>query len=372
MKIVFIIDSLMRHGTQRFLTYLARGLADLGYTQRVIVLNKAFDADIEEALFSAGCSVTYIGKFMFFLGGAGWWRLVAILRRSRPDVVMTMLDFADTLGRPAARLAGCPVLVSSIQVRNLTKPLWRRWFDRKTGSWADKIVFNTSEIVSYARETEGIRNDQVIVIPNGVEDSLARSGALRNPRRDELKLRTETVLLGTVGRLYRQKNLSLLLRSAARLSSAQPWKILVIGDGPERPRLVRLARELALSERIIWLGSREEVGSWLAAMDIFVHTADFEGMPNAVMEAMAMALPVVASNVDGNRELIRNGVSGYLVTPGDPCAFTEQIQQLMDNPDHAREVGKKAHQEVLERFSMPRMVRAYDQLFVSLGHAQSA
>jgi glycosyltransferase involved in cell wall biosynthesis len=362
----------MRHGTQRFLTYLARGLADLGYTQRVIVLNKAFDADIEEALFSAGCSITYIGKFMFLLGGAGWWRLVAILRRSRPDVVMTMLDFADTLGRPAARLAGCPVLVSSIQVRNLTKPWWRRWFDRKTGSWADKIVFNTSEIVSYARETEGVRNDQVIVIPNGVEDSLARSGALRNPRRDELRLRTETVLLGTVGRLYRQKNLSLLLRSAARLSSARPWKILVVGDGPERPRLVGLARELALSERIIWLGSREEVGSWLAAMDIFVHTADFEGMPNAVMEAMAMALPVVASNVDGNRELIRNGVSGYLVTPGDPCAFTEQIQQLMDNPDRAREVGKKAHQEVLERFSMPRMVRAYDQLFVSLGHAQSA
>jgi glycosyltransferase involved in cell wall biosynthesis len=125
-------------------------------------------------------------------------------------------------------------------------------------------------------------------------------------------------------------------------------------------------------ERIIWLGSREDVGGWLAAMDIFVHTADFEGMPNAVMEAMAMALPVVASNVDGNRELIRNEVSGYLVNPGNVCAFTEQIQQLMDNPDRAHEVGQKAHQEVLERFNMPRMVRAYDQLFVSLGHAQSA
>ena len=146
----------------------------------------------------------------------------------------------------------------------------------------------------------------------------------------------------------------------------------MVGDGPERPQLVALARELALSERLIWLGSRQDVGGWLAAMDIFVHTADFEGMPNAVMEAMAMALPVVASNVDGNRELIRNGVSGYLVTPGDTRAFTQQIQQLMDNPDRAREVGKKAHQEVLERFSMARMVRAYDQLFVSLGHSQRA
>jgi glycosyltransferase involved in cell wall biosynthesis len=362
----------MRHGTQRFLTYLARGLSDLGYTQRVIVLNKAFDPEFEEALSSVGCGITYIGKFMFLLGGAGWWRLVALLRRSRPDVVMTMLDFADTLGRPAARLAGCPVLVSSIQVRNLTKPLWRRWIDRKTGSWAAKIVFNTNEIVNYARETEGVREDQVVVIPNGVEDLLAQSGALRNPRRNELRIGTETVLLGMVGRLYRQKNVPLLLRSAARLSTARPWKILVVGDGPERQRLVTLARELALSERIIWLGSREDVGGWLAAMDIFVHTADFEGMPNAVMEAMAMALPVVASNVDGNRELIRNEVSGYLVTPGNVCAFTEQIQQLMDNPDRAHEVGQKAHQEVLERFNMPRMVRAYDQLFVSLGHAQSA
>jgi len=250
--------------------------------------------------------------------------------------------------------------------------LWRRWLDRKTGSWADKIVFNTSQIVNYARETEGVREDQVMVIPNGVEDLLARNGGLRNARRNELRIGTETVLLGTVARLYRQKNLPLLLRSAAQLSSARPWKILVVGDGPEHPRLVALARELALSERLIWLGSREDVGGWLAAMDIFIHTADFEGMPNAVMEAMAMALPVVASNVDGNRELISNGVSGYLVPPGDACAFTEQIQQLMDNPDRAREVGEKAHQEVLERFSMSRMVRAYDQLFVSLGHAQSA
>ena len=372
MKIVFIIDSLRRHGAQRFLTYLAHGLSDLGYTQRVIVLNKAFDPDIEEALSLAGCSVTYIGKFIFLLAGAGWWRLVAILKRCRPEVVMTILDFADTLGRPAARLARCPVLVSSIQVRNLTKPGWRRWFDRKTVSWADKIIFNTSEVVDYARETEGVREDQIVVIPNGVEDLLTRSGALRKTRRDELRIGTQTALLGTVARLYRQKNLPLFLRSAAKLSSARPWKILVVGEGPERPRLVALARDLGLSERVIWLGSRADVGGWLAAMDIFVHTADFEGMPNAIMEAMAMALPVVASNVDGNRELISHGVSGYLVSAGDACAFAEQIQQLMDNPDCAREIGKKAHHDVLERFSMLRMVRAYDQLFVSLGHARSA
>jgi len=113
MNFVFIIDSLAT-GTARnvFLTYLAGGLSNLGHVQRVIVLNKARDSDIEEALFSARCAVTYIGKFALLLGGAGWWRLVAILKRTRPDVVMTILDFADTLGRPAARLAGCRRLLT--------------------------------------------------------------------------------------------------------------------------------------------------------------------------------------------------------------------------------------------------------------------
>jgi hypothetical protein len=122
-KVVFIIDSLRRHGAQRFVTYLVRGLSKLGHVQEVIVLNRARDSDIEEALFSARCAVTYIGKFALLLGGAGWWRLVAILKRTRPDVVMTILDFADTLGRPAARLAGCRRLVSSIRCAILLSPL---------------------------------------------------------------------------------------------------------------------------------------------------------------------------------------------------------------------------------------------------------
>lgn len=157
MKIVFIIDSLRRHGAQRFLTHLARGLSNLGYAQWVIVLNNARDTDMEEALSSAKCTITYIGKPALLLGGAGWWRLVWLLKRIRPDVVMTILDFADTLGRPAARLAGCRSLVTSIQARNLVKPAWRCWLDQKTVQWADKVVFNSGQIVSHAREKEDSR-----------------------------------------------------------------------------------------------------------------------------------------------------------------------------------------------------------------------
>lgn len=366
MKIVFIIDSLQRYGTQRFLVQLARGLHDLNYKQNVIALNKASAPDVEQALSGAGCAITQIGKGALLLGGLGWWRMVAILKRTKPDVVMTMLDFADTLGRPAARLAGCRVLLSSIRARNLAKPGWQRWIDRKTVAWAEKVIFNSESVVSYARQKESVSQEQVIVIPNGVADLLALNGSLRASYRQKLGLSPETVLLGSVNRLHPQKNLPLLLRAAAMLTTSHPWKIVVIGDGAERSRLRSVARDVGVADRVIWLGARDDVEGWLSAIDLFVHTANFEGMPNAVMEAMAMGLPVVASAVDGVSELIRDNVSGYLVPPGAADLFARRITAIIEDRQSAVRLGAEAHRDVLERFSTARMIAGYHQLFLSL------
>jgi glycosyltransferase involved in cell wall biosynthesis len=371
-KIVFIIDSLRRNGTQRFLTHLACGLHDLGYTQRVIVLNDASDQEIEESLSRARCVITFIGKRNLLLAGVGWWRLVGMLRSIKPDVVVTLLDFADTLGRPAARLAGTRVLVTSLRARNLAKPLWRRWLDRKTVAWADKVIFNSQEVVPYAREKEGVREEQVVVIPNGVDDLRARSGVLRKDYRQKLDLAPATLLIGWVGRLTPQKNFPVFLHACAGLSTTRPWRILIVGDGPERGRMQTLADDVELADRLIWLGSRADVEGWLAAMDVFVHTADFEGMPNAVMEAMAMGLPVVVSDVDGNRELIRDEFNGYLLPPGDVIGFAKRIDQVIDHPDLAKRMGEQAHRDVLEQFGMSRMIQSYHSLFLSLTETESA
>ena len=365
-NIVVIIDSLQRHGAQRFLTQLVRGLQERGYTQTVITLNDVGADDVEESLVKANCKVIRIGRRAFLLGGFGWWQLIRILRRLHPDVVMTMLDFADTLGRPAARVAGCPAVVTSIRARNLAKPAWQRWLDRKTIPWARKVVFNSEQIVAYGRATEGVRPEQVVVIPNGVEDLRARATGLRREYRRQLGIPDETVLLGAVGRLHRQKNTDLLLQSVAKVGEGDNWKMVVLGDGPERKNLVRLAATLGLEDRVIWLGERADVDGWYAAMDIFVHSARFEGMPNAVMEAMASGLAVVASNVDGTKDLIDNGRTGYLVDPGDLDSFVARISQLLSDPRERGTMGEEAHDEMLKRFSVHRMVLSYDQLFRSL------
>ena len=365
MKIVFIIDSLRRHGAQRHLLYLVRGLSDLGYEQRVVKLNRTPDADVEQAIVSAGCSVEGIGKWQIACL-IGFWRLVRILKTAKPDLVMTMLDFADTLGRPAARLAGCNVIVTAIQGRNRDRPLWRRWLNRRTIRWAKRVVFNSHEIVSYRCECDGVTDQQVVVIPNGVEDISNRGLALRDACRNQLGITKETVLFGAMGRLARQKNYELLIQISAKLPADRKWKVLILGDGPERKRLLALAERLQLGDRLIWLGARADIEGWLAAMDIFVHTADYEGMPNAVMEAMVMGLPVVASNVDGTREIVRDGVTGYLMPAGDAERFVERLRALLDDATDRTLIGRQAHQDILARFSLERMIGDYHRLFQSL------
>lgn len=370
MKVTYIIDSLRRHGTQRFLIHLTRGLAELGYRQQIIELSGAADRDIEEALVTAGAGVVHIGKHSFLWAGAGWFRLVRVLRQSKPDVVITFLPVADTLGRPAARLAGVPTLLSSIRARDLAKPRWQRLWDRRTVHWARKIIFNSRYVVEYAKKEEGIRDEQVVVIPNGVADLRARALQHRETSRRDLGLDPGTIVLGSVGRLQPQKNQTLLLRACAELPVANPvWRLLIVGDGPDKAKLQAIASELGLKARVLWLGAQPEVERLLAAMDLFVHTADFEGMPNALMEAMAMGLPVIASQIDGARELIHDGLDGYLVPPGDAAMFSDRIRTVMNDPDLARRLGENAHASVLAAFGLPQMVHAYHTLLQSLAGA---
>jgi len=367
LKVTYIIDSLRRHGTQRFLVHLTRGLRQLGYQQHVIELSGGVDPDVEEALIKAGAEVSHIGKTSLLLAGVGWFRLVAILGRSKPDVVITFLPVADTLGRPAARLAGIPVLLSSIRARDLAKPRWQRIWDRRTVHWARKVIFNSAHVVDYGKKEEGIRDEQVVVIPNGVEDLQAMALPYRETTRAKLGLDSDTIVLGAVGRLQAQKNQALLLRACAGVRAAsRSWKLLVVGDGPDKTKLQHLASELGLGSQVMWLGARADVERLLAAMDVFVHTADFEGMPNALMEAMAMGLPVIASEVDGARELIRDGTDGYLVPPGDARTFSDRIAAVIDDPDLARRFGENAHRSILGSFGLPKMVQAYDVLLKEL------
>lgn len=357
--VTYLIDNLLRAGTQTALGYLVEGLAPRGYRQEVFCLNDRFDPGVVAALQAAGAEVAVLGKGELLTGfGAG--RIYASLRRS--DVLQTFLPASDVIGRTLGRLARVPLIVTSIRARNVDKKAWQLWLDRRTMRWAHLVVFNAGSVAAYSIANEGVRPEQVVVIPNGVRVSEV-------PGRSREALRgivpPDAPVIGTVGRLRPQKGHADLIDAFAQILSRTGAHLLLIGDGELRGALERQVREAGLERRVHFLGPRADLPDFYAAMDVYAQTSLFEGMPNAVMEAMAAGLPVVATDVDGTRELIRDGETGWLVPPGDPAALAVRLLALLENPDLAARAGGAAKDYLRSAFTVERMVEQFDAVYRS-------
>ncbi len=172
-------------------------------------------------------------------------------------------------------------------------------------------------------------------------------------------------VLGSVARLSAVKNHALLLRAAAQ-ALPEDGRLLLVGDGPERARLVALARELGLSDRALFVGGRHGVPQILAALDAFALCSIAEGLPLAVLEAMAAGLPVVATAVGGVPTALTHGYTGFLVPSGDAEALAARLTALRDNPALAAQMGRYGRKVTLQRYSAARMVERYMDLYALL------
>ena len=362
MRIVHILDNLERGGAQTVLRSLVAGLARRGHEQHMVALNEKHDADVVAAMNAAGATVEIVGRPQLY-AGVGFWRLTRRLRHLAPDWVHTLLPWGDLIGRACARQAGLTRIASTVTARYADKPRWQLALDRATISWAQHVVFQSAEIIPFSMNHEGVRPDQARCIPNGVEwDDADRSAAAAALRR-QFAPRARRVL-GMVARLHPQKAHADLLRAYQAVRTDFPDSVLwLVGDGPERGRLEALARRLDLSPHVLFAGDRADALDWVAALDLFVHPTWFEGLPLAVLEAMAAACPVVASAVDGLKGLIEPGVHGWLTPPGDVPALAAALKDALDSPDRAARLARAGAARVRAEFGADRMVRAYAALF---------
>ncbi len=293
-------------------------------------------------------------------------RLVRLLRAVRPAIVHSR-NWAAFDAIPAARVAGVGVIVHGEHGREATDPEGRSGRRNRVRRMLHPLV---SQFVTVSRDLERwliedvrLPAKKVTAIANGVD--LTRFGHLdRREARRSLGLPDGSLVLGTVGRLDPVKDQAALLRAFADLLPAHPeaWLILA-GDGPCREELLGLAANLQIGERVRFLGDRSDVAVVLAAMDLFVLPSIAEGMSNTLLEAMASSLPVVATRVGGNRELIEEGTNGRLVPARNPGALTAAIAGYFDD-SHLRVLhGKASRERVEDAFSLERMSHAYMNLY---------
>jgi glycosyltransferase involved in cell wall biosynthesis len=294
-------------------------------------------------------------------------RLYRLLRQERPIILHTWLFHANISGKLLGRLAGIPIVVSGERTMGM-ESRWRYWLNRMTDLCTDRVVCVSQRVADFVVNQVGIPQGKVVVIPNGIQIPDPEHLPLKRKARAELELPPDQVLVGTVARLDPVKRLDVLLHA---LESLPQVYTVIVGEGPERAGLLTLSEQLGLTSRVRFAGQQEDIWPWLTASDIFALSSDWEGMSNALLEAMAAGLPVVATAIGGNPDVVMDEVTGLLVPPRDPTSLAEAITRLLDDPDLRHRMGQAGRERVLQHFSVERMVERtqtlYDQLLDAKG-----
>lgn len=290
-------------------------------------------------------------------------RLARLLRAWKVDIVHTRNAESFFYGVVAARLAGVRAVVHSEHGRQFPERPLRAWLQRLLLRSVNVAFTVSQQLKSDLQRELHVPADRFEVVYNGVDVErflCQRTRALTQSAAHGL-------LIGSVGRLVPVKNYALLLEAVARLANFRSCRLLLIGDGPERAGLERLAARLGLGSRVAFCGHRDDVPQLLEQVDVFVLPSLSEGMSNTLLEAMAAGLPVVASDVGGNRELIEPDRTGMLFRSGDVAALTGRLEQLLGSSELRARLGEAAALRVRAEFSMQAMLARYAQLYRRAG-----
>ncbi|HIF01396.1 MAG TPA: glycosyltransferase [Planctomycetes bacterium] len=359
-SVTFCITELDIGGAEKAMVRIAIGLQDTGWRVRVISLRNT--GAMADPLRAAGIPVTALGCGSF-ADIRALWRLSAELRRNPTDLVQCFLHQANIYGRLAIRCCGRrgehgqrPLVVSGVRVADR-----RRWVilsDRWTRSYSDHYVAVSEHVAETHAALCGLQRDVVTSIPNGVDVPEELIDA-PNPAPH---------MLLSVGRLTTQKAPFDLLEAFRLLPDDLrcQCRLNFVGDGPLASSLQHKIDRLRLNDGVQLVGHSHDVLQLMRESTVLVLPSRWEGMPNVVLEAMAHALPVVATQIDGTRELIDDGITGWLVPSADPAALAERITTVLGDPEGRSSVAQNAQIKVSQHFSWPTAINRYDQLLRTL------
>jgi glycosyltransferase involved in cell wall biosynthesis len=321
------------------------------------------DAGFRVDVFTAGPKADYLSSL----------RVARYLRHHRPDVVHTHNTHALIDGAIGALLAGRPGVVHTDHARPF--PDRKRYMiaEHLLSHLTYRMVGVSDHTTENLRRYERIPSGKLMTIPNGVDVPHLDRAAVRADVRAELGISADQPVVGTAVRLAAQKGLTYLIQAFARLTRPLPTATLVLaGTGPDREALETLAETLGVASRVQFLGLREDVPRLLCAFDVFALSSIWEGMPLGVLEAMALRCPVVATAVGGVPEILEHELSGCVVPPRDVDQLEACLRRLLEDPATARAMADRAHARYHDKFSVHRMIAAYEELYLQGSERQRA
>jgi glycosyltransferase involved in cell wall biosynthesis len=291
------------------------------------------------------------------------FRLLRVVRRERPDILQSFLFFDNTLARVAGALSPETTVISGVRSVPESPDRLRDVVDRLTMPLADYVVSN-SEAGRELAIRRGADPDSVSVIENGRDLSAYQEATAPPELRSELGVPSDARLVGTVGRLIERKGgYDLLEAWPDVMSEHSDAQLLFVGDGPEREGLERAAERHGVADSVTFVGTREDVPELLDAMDVFVFPSHFEGLPGALIEAMAVGLPIVATECTGNAELLSDGTTATLVPIRDSSTLAEHLEMVLSDEQLRSRMGAHAKRVSTDRYAVKTMVNQFVDLY---------
>lgn len=361
-RILHVVPDLMPYGLERVVWSLVTHTDRGQYEPAVVSMYDAEPGSMGPELERRGVKVFHLGKRRGF-DPRTFGSLASVLRDWRPHLLHTH-NYVLRYVLPAAAATGLPPVIHTIhnvadrEVERLGQWLHQLAFRR----WVRPVAIAEEVAASYQRVYHLRRP---VLIPNGIDltpYAAARQGRSAWRRREGFA--EDELLLACVARFYEQKNHKTLLEAFAQIKDEMPRaRLLLAGDGYLRGATEQQVAALSLHDRVTFLGRRDDVAQILGASDMFVLPSLWEGNPLSVMEAMAAGLPVVATAVGGVPELVEEGRSGLLCTPGDAAGLAAAIRSLAADAERRRVFGEQAMARAEARFGEAAMVRAYEELY---------
>jgi glycosyltransferase involved in cell wall biosynthesis len=360
-RILHIIPTLDQSGAEKQLTLLACALKQAGHDIHVCCLTHGgpYEAQLKQAHVPVHC----IGK-RSKLDLPAYFRLKKYIQQLQPDIVHTWLFAANAYGRQAAIACNVPRIFAC---ERCVDP-WKSWYhgviDRHLAKRTEKIVTNSHGVVEFYA-SRGLPVEKFAVIPNGVEVPHSAQSVINRETflaAHEIPANARVIL--AVNRLWPQKRVKDLIWALDLLQCVLDNVYLVIlGDGPQRWRLERYSRQVTLDNRVRFLGTQANVADWLQVAACFWLGSEYEGQSNALMEAMSAGVPVVATNIAGNRDLVIPNATGFLVQVGDRAGIAAKTREILENTELAQQLGQAARIRMQETFSIEKMVAGYLELY---------
>jgi len=364
-RVAYVIGELGKGGAEYQLHQLLGALDRERFTPRVFVL--AAGGHWAGPIRELGIVVEELPR----RGAADVRRLLRLRRALRdfaPHVLHTIRWSGNTYGRLSALGLGIPVVVAAERVRYVTRPWQRVLIDRLLDRVTDGHLVNSASIADGLVARERIPREKIRVVWNGIDLApLPPFVAERGAARAAAGFPPDRRLVASVGRLIAQKDVPTFLRACAIVAPALPdVDFLVVGDGELRPALEAEARALGLAGRVRFTGLRHDVPSLLAGVDVLALTSTFEGMPNAVLEAMTTGAVAVATDVGGCAELVVPEETGVLVPPRAPEQVAAAISRVLRDPALARRLAIAARRRIETEFTVERLARRTEAAYLEL------